>query len=87
MNRSEIHEQLKELIAPYITDKSLLTNVTDATHLVNDLKINSAHFVDVVLDTETQFNISIEDELADKMLTVGDCINIIEGKLAAHAGG
>ncbi|MBL7727771.1 MAG: acyl carrier protein [Dinghuibacter sp.] len=87
MNRSELREQLKELISPYVSDKTLLNDVTDSTHLVHDLKINSAHFVDVILDTESKFNISIEDELADKMFTVGDCLNIIEGKLAANAGG
>lgn len=86
MNRTELLEQLKELISPYISDKSLLGNVSEETHLITDLKINSAHFVDVVLDAEAKFNIMIEDELADKMFTVGDCINVIEGKLKLDAG-
>jgi acyl carrier protein len=72
MNRTELLEQLKELISPYMSDKSLLGSVTENTHLINDLKINSAHFVDVVLDAEAKFNIMIEDDLADKMFTVGD---------------
>jgi acyl carrier protein len=87
MNRTEILEQLKELISPYLQDKSILQQVNEETHLVNDLKINSAHLVDVVLDAETRFNIMIEDEVADKMFTVGACISIIEEKINAHAGG
>jgi acyl carrier protein len=87
MNRTEILEQLKELISPYLQDKSILQQVNEDTHLINDLKINSAHLVDVVLDAETRFNIMIEDEVADKMFTVGSCVDIIEGKIKAHAGG
>jgi acyl carrier protein len=85
--KTEIQEDLKTIIAPYLQDKSLLEGIGGHTHLLNDLKINSAHLVDVVLDAETHFNIMIDDDSMEKMLTVDACIGVIEKKLAEHAGG
>ena len=87
MTREDILLALKEIITPYLSDKSLLEGVNENTHLITDLKINSAHLVDVVLDAETRFNIMIDDESMEKMLTVGECVNIIEKLVMANAGG
>jgi acyl carrier protein len=87
MTRDEILAGLKEVITPYLQDKTLLHGVTDETHLVNDLKINSANLVDVVLDAETKFNIMIDDASMEKMLIVGDAVNTITQLTAANAGG
>jgi acyl carrier protein len=87
MTREEILTALKEVITPYLQDKSLLDTVTEQSHLVTDLKINSANLVDVVLDAETKFNIMIDDAAMEKMLTVGEAVTIIEQLVAANAGG
>jgi acyl carrier protein len=87
MSREEILPVLKEIITPYLPDQSVLGAVTEQTHLINDLKINSANLVDVVLDAETRFNIMIDDESMEKMLTVGDCVSVIEKLLKTNAGG
>jgi acyl carrier protein len=87
INRTELLEKLKEIIKPYLKEESLLDTVSMQTHLINDLKINSAHLVDVVLDTETQFGIMIDDESMETMVTVEGCVNVIEEKLRENAGG
>lgn len=77
MKETEILEKLRAIVAPYVEDKSLLEGVNADTDLLQDLKINSADLVDIVLDTEEEFDIEIEDEAVEQMLTVKDAVRII----------
>ena len=81
MNRDKLLEKLTALIEPYVQDKDLLKGIDESTDLLADLKVNSAHLVDIILDAEEHFDIEIDDESAEKMLTVGAAIEIIESKL------
>lgn len=83
MNRQEISDKLKDIISPYVTNKELLDNVTEETDLMKDLKINSQHLVDIILDAEDAFDIEIDDDSAEKMLTVGAAIEIVERLIAS----
>jgi acyl carrier protein len=78
MNRLEITEKLKNIITPYVQNAEALENVTEDTDLMKDLKINSQHLVDIILDAEESFDIEIDDESAEKMLTVGAAVDIVE---------
>ena len=49
--------------------------------MINDLKINSAHIVDIVLDVEEKYDIIIEDDAIMKMGTIGQAIEVINGKV------
>jgi len=81
MNREEILAKLKEIIKPYLGDESLFENVTEESDLINDLKINSAHVVDIVLDIETEFDIVIDDESINKMTTIASSVDVVESRL------
>ncbi len=81
MTKQNIEEKLKEIIKPYIGDEEAFKNLTSKTHLLADLKINSAHLVDVILDSEEIFDIEIDDESAEKMITVQAALDIISDKL------
>tara|TARA_B100001245_G_C22830221_1_gene399332 strand:- start:837 stop:1088 length:252 start_codon:yes stop_codon:yes gene_type:complete len=83
MNREEIKVELLKIIDPYIDEKGLTTNISEQSDLINDLNINSAHLVDIVLDIEEKFDIMIEDDFIGKMDTVGNALDIIEEKLNA----
>jgi acyl carrier protein len=78
MQRTEIIEKLKEVIAPYVQNQEAFENVSDDTDLMKDLNINSQHLVDIILDAEELFDIEIDDEAAEKMLTVGAAVDIVE---------
>ena len=58
-------------------DEEAFKNLTPESHLLTDLKINSAHLVDVILDAEEVFDIEIDDESAEKMLTVKASLEVI----------
>ena len=53
------------------------------TDFINDLKVNSANLVDIVLDVEDVFDIEIDNDSMEKMLSVKAAVEIIETKLSA----
>lgn len=81
MDREVTLEQLKNIVKPYIQDHQAFEAISEETDLVNDLKINSANLVDVVLDIEEKFDILIDNEAMKKMVTVKSAIGIIEEEL------
>ena len=82
MNREEAVIKLKAIVKPYVKDQEAFENLTEDTDFINDLKINSANLVDVVLDVEEIFDIVIDNESMEKMLDVKTALTIIETKLA-----
>ena len=73
--------KLKAIVKPYIQDEAAFENMNESTDFINDLKINSANLVDVVLDVEDAFDIEIDNESMEKMLNVSNAIEIIEQKM------
>jgi acyl carrier protein len=51
------------------------------TNILDDLKVNSARLVDVVIAFEDEFDIEIDDEDVDTVNTVGDAVRLISSKL------
>jgi acyl carrier protein len=81
MTRQEILSELKKVISPYTTNKEMLESIDDNTDLIADLKINSANLVDIIIDAEAKYDIEIDYDSADKMVNVGNCIDVISDKL------
>jgi acyl carrier protein len=81
-NRQEVKSTFIELIRPFVRDAQV-TTIGDDTRLIEDLKVNSARLVDIILETEDKFGIAIDDYSADAMRTVGDAVNVILAKRAA----
>ncbi len=82
MTQEELITALKEIVKPYIQDEEAFQNLSAETDFINDLKINSANLVDVVLDVEDRFDIEIDNDSMEKMLSVTAAVEIIEEKLA-----
>ena len=83
MDKNELIEKLKSIVKPYVQDESAFETLTEETDFINELKINSANLVDVVLDVEDAFDIEIDDESMEKMLNVKAAMDIITTKLNA----
>jgi acyl carrier protein len=82
MDREIALEQLKEIVKPYVQNQESFDSLTEETTFINDLKINSANLVDVILDIEEKFDIMIDNESMEKMANVKTAIEIIEIELA-----
>ncbi len=78
MNREAIIEQLNKIIEPYVQDKEAFAQINESTDLLEDLKVNSANLVDIIIDIEMAFDIEISDDEAEKMLTVKEAVEVIE---------
>ncbi len=83
MTNDELITKLKTIMAPYIQDEEAFKNLTEDTDFVNDLKINSANLVDIILDIEDEFEIRLENEDMEKMLDVKSAMLIVNTKLKA----
>lgn len=81
MDRREILEELRKVLAPYTENKALLAGINEQTDLIKDLEINSANLVDIIIDAESKYNIEIDMDSAEKMITVGSCIDVIAEKM------
>lgn len=81
MKKEELIAKLKILVEPYIQDEEAFKNLSEDTNFVEDLKINSANLVDIILDVEDVFDIRIEDEEMERMLSVKAAIDIIAPKI------
>ena len=82
MQKEDIIEQLKEIVKPYIQNQAAFDSLTENTDFINDLKINSANLVDVILDIEEKYNIVIDNDSMERMVNVKAAIEIIEAKLS-----
>jgi len=83
MDEKQIFTEFVNILKLYTKNQELLVKATRETHILNDLKVNSARLVDVVIKCEDVFGISIDDDDADKIRTIGDAIDVIKLKLAA----
>ena len=82
MTREKLITSLQKIVKPYIQDQKAFENLTEETDFINDLKINSANLIDIILDLEDEFDIEIDEESMEKMLSVKSALDIIENKLA-----
>jgi acyl carrier protein len=82
MNKPELIETLKGIVKPYKKNQEAFDNLNDTTDFINDLQINSANLVDIILDIEEEFSIVIDNQSMEQMLDIKSTIAIIETKLA-----
>jgi acyl carrier protein len=81
MSKDEIFEQVVKILTPYVKNQEALDSVSLSTHILDELKVNSARLVDVVLEFEDAFDIEIADEDVDSVETVGNAVELIASKL------
>ena len=75
-----MEDKIIEILKKYTFDDKVWHNFTPEMNLKDDLKINSARIVDIVLDMEEQFDIEISDAEIERMKTVQDIYEILKSK-------
>ena len=81
MEQSEVMEGVVKILTPWVKNEDALQAVSVETNILDDLKVNSARLVDVVIAFEDEFEIEIDDEDVDTVNTVGDAVQLISSKL------
>lgn len=82
MTSEEIYNQLQPIIATYLPEDVSAENINMDADLTQELNINSAHLVDVILDVEDVFDIELSNSDMEKLRTVNDAITIIQEKVS-----
>ena len=82
MSEQQTFEKVVEILKPHVKNPEALASVGLETNILEDLKVNSARLVDVVLAFEDEFEIEIADDDVDEVNTVGDAVRLISAKLA-----
>lgn len=73
---------IKDRVIKIVCDQMGATpdKITIETSFINDLGADSLDTVELVMEFEDEFEISIPDEDAEKIQTVGSAIDYIQGK-------
>jgi acyl carrier protein len=72
----ETDQKVIEIVSEQMgVDKS---EITRETHFINDLNADSLDTVELVMEFEDEFELSIPDEEAEKIQTVGQAIDYIK---------
>ena len=78
---SDIAERVKKIIVDKLgVDES---EVTSAASVTNDLGADSLDTVELIMEFEKEFDISIPDEQAENIQTVGHAIEYLESQVSA----
>lgn len=77
---SEIAQKVKKIIIEKLGVEE--SEVTPEASFTNDLGADSLDTVELIMEFEKEFNISIPDDQAESIMTVGQAISYLE----EHAG-
>ena len=68
----DIDSKIREIIARQLDVP--LNEVTDEKRFIDDLDADSLDTVEIIIAIEDEFNIEIDEDNAESLLTVGDAI-------------
>lgn len=77
-----IEEKIKKIIIEKLAIKK--SKITLETNFINDLGADSLDIVELIMEFEKEFNISIPDEEAESIKTVKDAIKYLKKKLLKY---
>ncbi len=75
LNEQEIEEKVISIIADQMNIEK--SEISRDTSFINDLNADSLDTVELVMELEDEFEMSIPDEEAEKIQTVGQAIDYI----------
>ena len=78
MDRNAIFDKVKEYILMQLPIDG--SKVVESARMVEDLGADSANLMMLIMDLETEFNLTVEDEALGTIKTVGDIVDYIQKK-------
>ena len=79
MERSEVSERL---VGVLVSELGLdAEKINDGAHFEEDLDVDSLGVVELLMALEDEFDVKIPDEEAESIVTVGQAIDLVTGKL------
>ena len=78
MDRNAIFDKVKEYILMQLPIDG--SRVSESARMVEDLGADSANLMMLIMDLETEFNMTVEDDALGTIRTVGDIVDYIQKK-------
>lgn len=78
MDCNAIYDKVKEYILMQLPIDA--SRVVESARMVEDLGADSANLMMLIMDLETEFNLTVEDEALSTIKTVGDIVDYIQKK-------
>ncbi|HLE95254.1 MAG TPA: acyl carrier protein [Acidimicrobiia bacterium] len=79
MDRSEVAERLGGVLVSELgLDEA---KISEDAHFEEDLDVDSLGVVELLMALEDEFGVKIPDEEAESIMTVGQAIDVVHGKL------
>ena len=79
MDRSEVSERLSGVLVSELGLEA--EKINDEAHFEEDLDVDSLGVVELLMALEDEFDVKIPDEEAESIVTVGQAIDLVQGKL------
>jgi acyl carrier protein len=81
MDREQVSERLGGVL---VSELGLdAEKINDNAHFEEDLDVDSLGVVELLMALEDEFGVKIPDEEAESIMTVGQAIDLVHGKLNA----
>jgi acyl carrier protein len=79
LTENSIEEGLKKILAKEL--KIEVEDITDDSHIVDDIGVESAEMINLLYNIETEFDIEISNEEAGKNLILKNMANLVKEKI------
>lgn len=77
---ADVESKVKEIIVNKLGVEE--TQITPQASFINDLGADSLDTVELIMEFEKSFNVTIDDADAEKIQTVGDAVSYLQSKTA-----
>ncbi len=77
---ADVEAKVKEIIVNKLGVEE--SQITSGASFINDLGADSLDTVELIMEFEKSFNVTIDDADAEKIQTVGDAVTYLQAKTA-----
>ncbi|MBK6606800.1 MAG: acyl carrier protein [Leptospiraceae bacterium] len=79
LSKKQVREQVYKILVDKLGIE--ISDLSDTKKFKEDLGVDSIDFPDIILASEKQFNITIPDKVAEKIVTVGQLIDTVHSNM------
>lgn len=79
----ELALKVRKIILDEVGSSENPEDVSDEALIGTDLGADSLDNVQIIMNCEAEFSVSVTDEEAEAVKTVGDCVTLVRDKVAA----
>jgi len=78
VNKDRVQEALHETVSHFAPKRAQPLCLTRDSHLLNEVGIDSPRMIDVILEIEERFGLTLEDHEVLNLQTFGELVDLVE---------